>query len=252
MRIVVKNDGNSCRAGFGGRIVRMGSGPILDRFQAQGIWEMSGKVRRASWEEGLERFLLTRWPLSSSIPPTLPVPPASTFLRKPFDREPAVVFVPPGCMDVTMSLPTILGQLPSPVVSYEAVLSVLSIGLTAYFWLVKARREVRFRRVLELGSPLKPSTETPSLLMVLDYPDGRNVRVHLHDTTTRTNYRFLISHIEIGKTTLCLVPLAQTTEAPPTLIESPKPDAEPEPKLPPAAVPEVESLPAPPDSLSGS
>jgi hypothetical protein len=44
-------------------------------------------------------------------------------------------------MDVTMPLPTLFGQLPLPVVSYEAILSVLSISLTAYFWMVKARRE---------------------------------------------------------------------------------------------------------------
>ena len=42
MGIVAKNDGNSCRAGFGGgRIVKLGSIPSLDRFQAQAIWEMS-------------------------------------------------------------------------------------------------------------------------------------------------------------------------------------------------------------------
>lgn len=35
----------------------------------------------------------------------------------------------------------IFGQLPVPVLSYEAVLSVVSLGLTTYFWLVKARRE---------------------------------------------------------------------------------------------------------------
>jgi tetratricopeptide (TPR) repeat protein len=117
---------------------------------------------------------------------------------------------------------------------------------------VRDRREVRFRRVLELGSPLKPSTETPPLLMVLDYPDGQNIRVHLHDTTTdpgaRSTYRFLISHIEIGETTLRIVPLARSTELPPPLIEAPKPDAAPEPKSPPPAVPEVETLPAPPGS----
>ena len=37
-----KNDGNSCRAGFGEvHIVKMASVPSLDRFQAQAIWEMS-------------------------------------------------------------------------------------------------------------------------------------------------------------------------------------------------------------------
>jgi len=41
MGIVAKNDGNFAALASGGRIVRMGSGPSLDRFQAQAIWEMS-------------------------------------------------------------------------------------------------------------------------------------------------------------------------------------------------------------------
>lgn len=135
---------------------------------------------------------------------------------------------------------------------------------------VRDRREVRFRRVIELGSPLKPPTETlPPLLLVLDYPDGLKVRVHLHDTTrgtkiktqptARSPYRFVISHIEVGETTLRLVPLARTTEAPPTLppsetppkpITTPKPEAKPAPKLLPPAAPEVETLPAPPNATT--
>lgn len=131
---------------------------------------------------------------------------------------------------------------------------------------VRNQQEVRFRRVLELGSPLKSANEKPQLVLAIDYPDGLEVHVHLRhgqpDTPPdgRVPDRYDITRIDVAGTSLWLMPSARPADLPvdslPSQertdqpmpdkpVDSPQTDAKPLPLLVPPDDSNVESLPVP-------
>ncbi len=48
-------------------------------------------------------------------------------------------------------MPSLLTQLPLPSVSAEMVMSLLSVSVTGYFWLVRSRQERPFISILDMA-----------------------------------------------------------------------------------------------------